>query len=558
MRIHEYVKRLVSALFLIGWSLYFSFLWRDLVFFDRTDLRVGGVNLWGDWAMHFTLGAAFAYRSPWITSHPLLTGAPFAYPFLVNWISGMLVRMGVEFFSAFVIPSYVYSLLFVFVVFLFFHRLFSSRAVAMVSTSIFLLNGGLGFWWYIQDVLAKPTLQTLFGFTTEYTHMPKIGIEWISIITSMILPQRSFVFGFPIALGILLLLFQQIKQRRTHWKRWVFALLGLLYGLMPIIHTHSSFMIALVLVGWGAWSVFRKEPKKDTRGGYIRAIQCWLVFAFVAGMIALPFVKTFFSHTVSQATSGGFIRWYPGWFVHPEAEDAGVNWVWWWMLNWGLTLPLGIYGWFKVDRTRKIIFAPFLFIFVLLNLFLFQPFVWDNTKLLVWASLGVSGLAGAVVVQFIKRNMFTRVLAIALFFLMIFSGSLDAYAAIDKRRHNWSMYRVDDLALADEIRRNTNVNAVFLTSDTHNNPINLAGRQLIMGFRGWLWTYGFNYWPIEMDVMTMYGGGPRTEELLKKYTISYVVFDEKVLREYKGNEKYYINKFPVALKNSTYRIYRVQ
>ena len=33
------------------------------------------------------------------------------------------------------------------------------------------------------------------------------------------------------------------------------------------------------------------------------------------------------------------------------------------------------------------------FLFGLMNLFLFQPYIWDNTKILTWASLGISGLA---------------------------------------------------------------------------------------------------------------------------------------------------------------------
>lgn len=550
----EHRKKLALFVFIGAWFVFFYLLWRDMLVFDANGLRIGWLGIWGDWAAHFTQGSAFAYRSLWIKENPLLVGAPFSYPFAVNFISGLLVRFGMNFFSAFIIPSYFYCLLFVFVLVVFYLLVFRSKSIAILASSIFLLNGGLGFWWYLREVVEKGVL---FWPDKEYTHLSDQGIQWISVITSMMVPQRAFVFGFPIALLIFLMIFLQIQQQRHEWKVSRFLGAGLLYGFMPLIHTHSFLVLGIIFACWFVYSMMRKEHDKHS---VVHALLCWTIFGVVTLTIASPILLTFYRGTVSDTAHGNFIRWYPGWYVNKNAEHAGMNWMWWWLLNWGITLPLGIAGLFAMPRKQAIVLAPFFVIFVLLNLFLFQPFAWDNTKFLVWASLGISGCAGYALWVFMKaKGKVFFPLAMLLFFFAIFSGGLDALYALDKSKHSWTMYSNDDLSMVEFVRQRTDPNEVFLTSDSHNNPIiNLTGRKILMGFRGWLWTYGMNYGPVERDVMAIYYANKDIDELLKKYNISYVVFDGKVLSEYRADEKYFRNRFPIFYENLWHRIYKVK
>jgi len=550
----QILKHVMFLLFFVAWFAYFYVLWRDMVVFDGADLRVGGINVWGDWAMHFTQGSSFAYRSLFLTQHPLLLGAPYAYPFAVNWISGVLVRMGMEFFSAFVIPSFAYSLFFVVVLTFLFWKIFHSRAVAMLATTIFLLNGGLGWWWYVQDLIASPNWITALRFAKEYTHLTSVGIQWISVITSMIVPQRSFVFGYSYALLILLLVFRHIERARHAWSMKWFIGFGVVCGLMPVIHMHSFIMLAIIFGWWMLWSLARKED-----GGRQHALACWIVMGCITLLLASPLFITFFSQTVGKVTRGSFIQWYPGWFVNKNAEHAGMDWSWWWFLNWGITLPVGIVGWSIATRKLQVITLPFFMMFVLLNLFLFQPYVWDNTKVLVWASLGVSSMAAYTVWKLWQKHIVLKICAGLLFLIMILAGTLDAYGALDKRKHNWSMYEAQALIAVDAFRHLSKSDDVILASDSHNNPfINLSGRQVVMGFRGWLWTYGFDYGPIEQDVLTIFCGEMHAQELLKKYNIKYVIFDDKVRNEYKGNEEYFSRRYHNVLESGQYVVYEIK
>jgi len=559
-KIHK--KDVCIVLFFLFWYIYFFLLWNDMIVQDQYGVKVGWVSIWGDWAVHFTQGSAFAFRSFILTKNPVLITAPFSYPFFVNLLSAVFIRIfQTNFFSAFIFPSYMFSLLLVISLTFFYKTVFRSSAVAMIATFIFLLNGGLGFYWYIKDILgANFSYTSMFSFTKEYTHLYELGMEWINVITSMVVPQRSFALGFSIGILILLFMYLVVFNAKKVFSRKSFLLMGMLYGLMPIIHTHSFLMIALIGMFWVPTG-FALLSGKDVQKKRIHYILFWGVFAVATLIVALPLLKVFFPSTLSSAAKGSFIRWYPGWYLNQDAPDFGkLNMISFWLLNWGVTLPLAIVGWMLQTAKKKIMLFPFMVIFVLANLFLWQPHIWDNTKVIVWSSLGISGLAGYALYRLYQHKWTLMKLAAGILFVItIFSGTLDAYMILGKAKHSWYMYTTEDQEMAMFIQKNTKKDVVILTSDVHNNAVtNLTGRQIVMGFRGWLWTYGLDYFPVERDIFSIYRGERNTEELLKKYDIQYVAFDEKVRGEWKGNEEYYFQQFPVFYRNSSYTIFDVR
>jgi len=75
------------------------------------------------------------------------------------------------------------------------------------------------------------------------------------------------------------------------------------------------------------------------------------------------------------------------------------------------------------------------------------------------------------------------------------------------------------------VRGHTNPTAVFAVADEHNSPIpTLAGRRELVGYPGWLWTYGLaDYVQKEADDKRILAGDPSTPELVRKYGIDYVM-----------------------------------
>ena len=76
---------------------------------------------------------------------------------------------------------------------------------------------------------------------------------------------------------------------------------------------------------------------------------------------------------------------------------------------------------------------------------------------------------------------------------------------------------------------------MFLTFGRPNDPVlAVAGRIGVMGYGGWLWSYGISFESRYEDVQTMYNGCAADAatcpvfSLLRKYGISYVEIDDRV------------------------------
>jgi hypothetical protein len=79
-------------------------------------------------------------------------------------------------------------------------------------------------------------------------------------------------------------------------------------------------------------------------------------------------------------------------------------------------------------------------------------------------------------------------------------------------------------------------NAVFLTEGRPNDPLlTVAGRTAVMGYYGWLWSYGTDFGSRPEDVRTMLDGchsQPRAScpvfTLLRRYGVDYAEIDDRL------------------------------
>ncbi len=204
--------------------------------------------------------------------------------------------------------------------------------------------------------------------------------------------------------------------------------------------------------------------------------------------------------------------------------------------------------------------------FILVNLVLFQPFAWDNTKLLAWAAVGFAALAAYAITQIwrigqaksLPIKIAVRFFAVLLFIIMTFSGAIDAYRILKIPSHSYVMYNANELQLAQWVTQNTPVDSIWLTSDQHNHWLyNLTGRQTMMAYRGWLWTYGYNYLPTEKVVRTMFAGGEIGKKLLNQYHVKYIVVGTSERRDFLANENFFDRNFPVIYTLGGTKIYKV-
>lgn len=522
------------VIFLLGWAVFFTILWAQLFFQDTAGNVVTRHSYaWADWAAHFTMGSSFGYRSLWLAESPLIIGQKFSYPFLVNYISGLLIRAQVPFLWAFVIPSWLCSLAAIGLLYGWFAQWLKSRTQAALAGTVFLLNGGLGWWiWFQRMRTAIDPVQTLIAPSFDLTNLESEGIRWISVINSMIVPQRAFTLGLPLGLVILILFYQLLSRllsppkhpaKLTNWQ--LAGGVGILLGLLPLIHTHTFLALVIILSSWGLTALCLSTPKNRGR--------LWLYLigaATLSIIVATPTLMTVFAGHVSES----FVKWYPGWL----AKEFEMNWMWFWIKNWGLTPILALVGILLAFKDRRFtslqrwLWLPFVIIFVMSNLVLVQPWSWDNTKLLTWSSVGMSGYAVYTLAWLwheLKTKSWSHAVAKVgigvVFGSLIVSGGVDALNAINPARDTYVMYTAEELELAKWVKTETPVTAVWLTTQRHNHWLfNLTGRQAVMTYPGWLWSQGYDFSPVERDVKNMWADPSRTL-LYDQYRVQYVVID---------------------------------
>jgi hypothetical protein len=170
----------------------------------------------------------------------------------------------------------------------------------------------------------------------------------------------------------------------------------------------------------------------------------------------------------------------------------------------------------------------------------FQSWDWDNTKLLVYWYLAVALVVGALCAHWWRR-WWRGALAIAIPGTMLLTGTLVLLRLLpwtppeDAITGPYVVASAAERSMAATVAATTDRRAVFLTSGRPNDPLlAVAGRTALMGYYGWLWSYGTDFGSRYADEVTMYAGCATTPRscavptLLRRYGISYVEVDDRL------------------------------
>ena len=139
---------------------------------ERSDgLYAGWRTVWADWAVHFSYANVFAYWpvGDWFSSNPVFATAGFAYPFLADALSGLLMRAGMELVWAFLLPSIAASLALVSLLFLFYALLLGSWGALEPAILLAMLM-------VIRTALEDHTLQAELPGYAEYARQVRFRL----------------------------------------------------------------------------------------------------------------------------------------------------------------------------------------------------------------------------------------------------------------------------------------------------------------------------------------------------------------------------------------------
>jgi hypothetical protein len=258
------------------------------------------------------------------------------------------------------------------------------------------------------------------------------------------------------------------------------------------------------------------------------------------------------------------------WLANVNGHHDGP--IWFWLANTSLLVPAMAVAFLwpgVLPRGVALHLAPIWLWFLVPNFLVFQPWDWDNTKFFAyWALLGALPV-GALLSHLLRSGLEARVVAYALTAFLTLSGAVDLVRTFDGVVSTAPTVGPSAVAaqftdaggvrVAAWARDHTDARATFLVAPVHNEPIpTLAGRRVVVGYGGWLWTYGLADWGQRTeDAQRMLKGEPATPALLRRYGVDYVLIGPQELGA-GANQAYFDGIAERVYASGGYTVYRVR
>jgi len=455
------------------------------LFQTATGVATGDRHNFGDLPFHMGIAAGFAYGDNFPPDHPELAGVPLTYPFFGDLLSGMILAIGGSWRDAFFWPTLILGLSVAVALTRLGEAVTGSRAIGRVGSTLTFFSGGLGFM-----SLTDPASITRWWTTGPDLTINDTGVRYANFVTTLFIPQRSILFGWPLLFFALALLVESSRggspsspgpSRAQLWLR-----AGILGSLLPLVHSHSFAVLCFCALMLAA----RSEARA--------------LLAFIRGVLPLALPAILFMATRNSLSTTSFFAWQPGF------DGGAANPLKYWLMNAGLFLPLALAG-IALARgasVRAWFAAPFVALFVLANLFRLSPWIWDNMKFLAPAHAGLAPFAALALARAWRHGRAGRVAAIAAFVAATLSGVLDV-SKVAAAGGVFGIFENADFAFAEKVRAATSPSTTILTASTHNHPVLLSGRREFLGYEGHLWSQGLDYAARKPVAEAMFRGAPQ-------------------------------------------------
>jgi hypothetical protein len=413
----------------------------------------------------------------------------------------------------------------------------------------------------------KGLFGVLMDLPPSFTVIPETTWRWGNAVSALLVPQRGFLMGLPLAT----IAFTQwwiatdktrpkptpetkkktraAAKQKTVWqepqeqtllplntRRMIAA--GVAAGFLPIVHAHS-FVVVMAMAGCLALLQIRWRE--------------WFAFFAVASVIAIPQLLWSTMHSAVDAST--FFAWEIGW------DHGQENPVYFWFKNTGVFIPLLLaavlikQGSYIVPRRLLIFFLPFTLCFIIPNFVKMAPWIWDNIKVLYYWWLASAPLVALLLARLWQQGRIRRIIAALLFVLVILAGALDV-AGIAFRSIKYQVYDADGVRFAELIKAQTAPRSMFVHAPVHNTPVFLTGRRSLMGYPGHIWTHGLQFVQREGEIKRIYLGMPDAEQLIRNYGIEYLVLGPHERAVNPVNDQF-ISRFQKVGEVGEYALYKI-
>jgi hypothetical protein len=528
---------------------------------DSTGLSTGLLNNFGDLPFHLSVITSFAFGNNFPPEDPTYSGVRFTYPFISDFISAVFVRCGADLRESMFIPNFILGMSFVGLV----HRwalvMLRDRLAAIITPLIVILNGGFG--WTLLFEKAGTNEGGLFGVLMDlppsFTIIPETTWRWGNAISTLLVPQRGFLMGLPLATIVFTQWWlatsekpepsvtgKKTRQKNVETQPSRFSLntrrmiaAGVAAGLLPLVHAHS-FVVVMAMAGGLALIRIRWRE--------------WFVFFAVASVIAIP--QLLWSTIHSAVDAGSFFAWEVGW------DHGQDNPIWFWFKNTGIFIPLIFAAilskrdGYVVPKRLLLFYLPFTLCFIIPNVLKMAPWIWDNIKVLYYWWLASAPIVALLLARLWREGRIRRIIAVLLFVCVTLAGALDV-AGIALRSVKYEVFDTAGIRFAEFVKQQTTPRALIIHAPVHNTPVFLSGRRSLMGYPGHIWTHGLQFVQRESEIKRIYLGSPDAEQLIRNYGIEYAVVgpQEKIVT--RVNDLFF-SRYEMIGEVGEYKLYKIR
>ncbi len=602
------LKALMNHKFMVLFGMLTFILWAYLLnthtLYPASDGSMHcGQCTYGDMNMHLGFITSIAVQGSFPPDYSIFPGTKLAYPFLSDSISSSLYVLGASLRFSYILPMLFAFLQIMAMLYIISYTIFSSKAKSLLTTSLYLLNGGLGFIYFLNPSSdATYHFSDIFkGFYTTPTNLVEKNIRWVNIIADILLPQRASLFGYAIAFPCIYLLYRGIFCNTSKpWKYFLFS--GLFLGLLPMIHTHSFVAVGLISASW----LLYKLLSSYKHNGYpFSAIYLFLFLLFmsilsilvdrsyikekhllfmgigflilflVIGTIFLlknfsqnglkPFLNTFglflgitfllaipqlLFWTFGQVAMGGFVRGHFNW------GNKNDTYLWFYIKNLGLPFLLLFGCVFRKKKSTNYLLLPAGIIWLFAELIVFTPNTYDNNKFLYLAYFFlILAVSDYVVDMYRKINKVLLRIVLPMVFLPLFY--ISAILTLGREViSDYQIYGPNAVALAEYIKKETTPTDTFLTNTRHVNEIaSLTGHNIVCGADTFLYFHGIDTKTRKEDLRKMYEDPANSMSLFDKYHVNYIVITSYERNDYTVDEIWFTDNCTLSFSSGNVQLY---
>ncbi|MDP1721711.1 MAG: hypothetical protein Q8L37_00725 [Candidatus Gottesmanbacteria bacterium] len=462
----------------------------------------------GDFGLHISLIRSFASGQNRGPESPFFPGRPLVYHYAVDWLAGLLVRIGIRIdfalngISALALTILLYGL----------YRLailFSNgkKVVGLLSIVLFVLPGNLSFIDILREAPKNFSFFSYFWRFPDYIHKGPFDGSVITIYSTLApyLNQRHLIAGMAIAVWVIwMIVGWSDGNKRIPDSRWI--IVGLLLGAATRVHVvvaaSTGIMVMALLLG--------KRNK------------ALILLVGTAFLVAIPHLIQIIS--MRSATSLGQL-WNPGYLAPQPLSWA--SWIMFWIYNLGIFVILIPCAYRLTSEAGRRLLIGAGLLFLIANTVQISYRIEHNHSLINFATaLSLPFIAHLIVSWWQKRGIAWRILTVSTVFLSITSGLFNLMVV----KNDYQLI-IDDAPknrFMQWITTKTDSGSVFIAEPALYDPVVLTGRKNYLGHEYYVSVMGYDYWSRRKQIDTwLTSFNQNTIAEMKKHSIRYVVIPKE-------------------------------